>query len=29
VDQCGKAFGIEFIGLVDIAHYDLGFGGVR
>lgn len=28
VDQGGKAFGIKFIGLVDIAHYDLSFGGV-
>lgn len=26
MDQCGETFGIEFVGLIDVTHDDLGFG---
>jgi hypothetical protein len=28
VEERGQALGVELVGLVDVAHHDLGFGGV-
>jgi hypothetical protein len=29
VEELGQALGVELIGLIDVAHHDLGFGSVR